>query len=145
MLRFSDFSQITWSDVLDNEMLIIVEKKTGKQRKIKLNGELKETVLEAYEKEGVQNPNSTIVTSSVQYLNRTLKKLKQDYSLSISNFSTHSFRKTAGRRLVEKYKYSGEILLKLMDLFNHSSLSITKVYLGIRQEEIDDLYMDLAE
>ena len=31
-------------------------------------------------------------------------------------------------------------LVKLMELFNHSSISITKRYLGLRQEEILQTY-----
>ena len=31
-------------------------------------------------------------------------------------------------------------LVKLMELFNHSSVSITKRYLGLRQEEILETY-----
>lgn len=144
LLRYSDFSKLTWADILDKDMLVVVENKTGKQRKIKVNPELKNIIKEAFEKENIEDRHSTIVNSSVQYLNRSLKSLKSKYALSIENFSTHTFRKTAGRRLAEKYKYSGEILLRLMDLFNHSSLAITKRYLGIRQEEINDLYLDLA-
>ena len=34
-------------------------------------------------------------------------------------------------------------LLYLSELFNHSSPAITKRYLGIRQEELDDIYMSL--
>ena len=32
------------------------------------------------------------------------------------------------------------VLVKLMELFNHSSLAITKRYLGLRQEEILETY-----
>ena len=144
LLRYSDFSEIKWADILDNDMLVIQEKKTGKQRKIKLNSELKSIIREACEKEDIQDYQTPIVNSSVQYLNRTLKSLKAKYALSLENFSTHSFRKTAGRRLAEKHQFSGEILVRLMALFNHSSLTITKRYLGITQKEINDLYEDLA-
>ena len=34
----------------------------------------------------------------------------------------------------------GGVLVKLMELFNHSSVSITKRYLGLRQEEILETY-----
>ncbi|KFC58769.1 hypothetical protein FEM08_25020 [Flavobacterium gilvum] len=34
-------------------------------------------------------------------------------------------------------------MLYLSKLFNHSSLAITKKYLGIRQEDLDDIYLIL--
>ena len=53
----------------------------------------------------------------------------------------HSLRKTFGRQV---YTINGEnselALVKLMELFNHSSVAITKRYLGLRQEEILETY-----
>ncbi|AHM59301.1 integrase [Flammeovirgaceae bacterium 311] len=144
LLRFSDFSKITWADILDNEVLQIQETKTGKVRRIKVNNELRSTVVKTVAKESVADLDKPIVNFSIQYLNRLLKDIKVKYSLNVRNLSTHSFRKTAGRRIAEKHQFSGEVLLMLMDLFNHSSLAITKRYLGIRQEEIESLYDELA-
>ena len=48
-----------------------------------------------------------------------------------------------GRRVWENDNQSERALVYLMELFNHSSLAITKRYLGIRQEELDDIYMNL--
>ena len=39
-LRYSDFSQIKWKDILGKEKLTIKEKKTGKVREIPLPNEL---------------------------------------------------------------------------------------------------------
>ena len=36
-LRISDILTLTWSMLLDNEKFVIVEKKTGKRREIKIN------------------------------------------------------------------------------------------------------------
>ena len=48
---------------------------------------------------------------------------------------------TFGRQV---YKMNGEnsklALVKLMELFNHSSIAITKRYLGLRQKEILQTY-----
>jgi hypothetical protein len=38
---------------------------------------------------------------------------------------------------------SGKALLYLSELFQHSSPNIAKRHLGIRQEELDDIYMSL--
>jgi len=33
--------------------------------------------------------------------------------------------------------------MKLSELFNHSTLSITRKYLGLRQEELNEVYLSL--
>jgi site-specific recombinase XerD len=77
---------------------------------------------------------------TVQHLNVQLKKLIKDKGLRISS---HSMRKTFGRRVYFQNNESEKALMYLMDLFNHSSMSITKKYLGIRQEELDNIYLNL--
>ena len=80
-------------------------------------------------------------TFSIQRINVMLKEIKKKYRLHVGNFSCHSLRKTFGRQV---YTMSGEnaelALVKLMELFNHSSVAITKRYLGLRQEEILEAY-----
>ena len=57
----------------------------------------------------------------------------------------HSFRKTFGRQVYNMNSENSELaLVKLMELFNHSSIAITKRYLGLRQEEILETYDCLA-
>lgn len=58
-------------------------------------------------------------------------------------FSSHSLRKTFGRRvwLQECDKGRGDqALLLLADVFGHTSIATTKRYLGIRQDEILSVY-----
>ena len=70
-----------------------------------------------------------------------LKEIKKKYRLKIKNFSCHSLRKTFGRQVYNMNSDNSELaLVKLMELFNHSSVSITKRYLGLRQEEILETY-----
>jgi hypothetical protein len=49
-------------------------------------------------------------------------------------------RKSFGRIIYERNGRSDEALIKLSQLFNHSSTAITRIYLSITKEEIDDLY-----
>jgi site-specific recombinase XerD len=78
---------------------------------------------------------------STQRINVLLKEMKERYHLKIDNFSTHTLRKTFGRKVVEMAGENAEVaLIKLMELFNHSSLAITKRYLGLRQEELLETY-----
>ena len=77
---------------------------------------------------------------SIQWINLILKELKYRYNLKIDHFSTHSLRKTFGRKVFESSDNAELALVKLMELFNHSSIAITKRYLGLRQEEILETY-----
>ena len=70
-----------------------------------------------------------------------LKEIKKKYRLHVGNFSCHSLRKTFGKQVYTMSGDSAELtLVKLMELFNHSSIAITKRYLGLRQEEILETY-----
>jgi integrase len=77
---------------------------------------------------------------STQFINRKLKEIKVVYRLKIDHFSTHSFRKTFGRRIWEQDNHSEKSLIMLSEIFNHSGTVITRKYLGIRQEEIANVY-----
>lgn len=54
-------------------------------------------------------------------------------------------RKTFGRKVVDSAWNDSEMaLIKLSEIFNHSSPSITRRYLGLRQEEIGEVYDGLG-
>ena len=53
---------------------------------------------------------------------------------------THTLRKTFGYHHYKKFKD----VATLQEIFNHSSPSITKRYIGIRQDEIDETLNDFA-
>jgi len=82
---------------------------------------------------------------NIQYLNRQLKEIAKRYDLPVTknSISTHIFRKILGRHVWAKNGYSEKSLLLLGELFNHSSIKITKVYLGIKEEELGDIYLNL--
>jgi len=151
-LRISDLLSLKFSDILGKDKLPIKEKKTGKQRSILLNRDLKEIVERIYKKMNVSNPNTLIFVNKYgtkpidkSYVNVKLKEIMKWYRIKVDgNISSHTFRKTLGRRVMEKNDYSGESLLLLMDLFGHSSPSITKRYLGIREQEIHEVYSSLS-
>ena len=53
--------------------------------------------------------------------------------------SSHGLRKTFGRHVYNVAGQSEDALIKLSEMFNHSSIKVTRTYLGIRQKELDDL------
>lgn len=146
-LRISDILSLRWKQILNVSEFAIIEKKTGKRRTIRLNPELQRHITDCYEHIhpiGVESPilvSQKGTTFSIQRINMILKELKQKYRLKINHFSCHSLRKTFGRQVYNMNSDNSELaLVKLMELFNHSSVSITKRYLGLRQEEILETY-----
>ena len=151
-LRISDLLSLKYSDLLNGETFSIKEKKTNKQRSIKINKDLKEIVERIIKKTKVTDLNELIFINKYgskaidkSYVNVVLKEIVKKYRIKLDgNVSTHTFRKTLGRRVMEVNNYSNESLVLLMDLFGHSSMSITKRYLGIREQEIHDVYDSLS-
>ena len=146
-LRISDILALRWEQILGVDEFTVIEKKTGKQRTLRLNPQLQKHIQECYEHIkpiGIKAPilvsqKGTIYT--VQAINRILKDIKKKYRLKIKNFSCHSLRKTFGRQVYNMNSENSELaLIKLMELFNHSNVAITKRYLGLRQEEILETY-----
>ena len=146
-LRISDILALRWNQILGVDEFAIIEKKTGKKRTLRLNPQLQQHIQECYEHIqpiGVKAPilvsqKGTIFT--IQAINRIFKDIKKKYKVKIKNFSCHSLRKTFGRQVYNMNSENAELaLVKLMELFNHSSVSITKRYLGLRQEEILETY-----
>jgi integrase len=151
-LRISDLLTLKYSDLLNSETFYIKEKKTQKQRSIKVNKDLKDIVSRIVQKSKVNDLEQLIFinkygTKSIDksYVNVKLKEIIKMYRIRLEgNVSTHTFRKTLGRRVMEVNNYSNESLILLMDLFGHSSMSITKRYLGIREQEIHNVYDSLT-
>ena len=146
-LRISDILSLRWKQILDTSEFTVTEKKTGKQRTIRLNPQLQQHIRECYQQIKPLGINAPILVSqkgtvfTVQRINIILKEVKRKYRLHIGNFSCHSLRKTFGRQVYNMNSGNSELaLVKLMELFNHSSVAITKRYLGLRQEELLNTY-----
>lgn len=150
-LRISDILALRWNQILGVDEFTIIEKKTGKQRTLRLNPQLQKHIQECYEHIkpiGVKAPilvSQKGTTFTIQAINRKLKDIKKKYKLRINNFSCHSLRKSFGRQVYNMNESNAELaLVKLMELFNHSSIAITKRYLGLRQEELLETYTCLS-
>lgn len=146
-LRISDILALRWKQILHVSEFTITEKKTGKQRTLRLNPQLQRHIAECYEQINPIGVSAPILVSqkgtifTIQRINVMLKEIKRRYHLRVGNFSCHSLRKTFGRQVYTMSGDSAELaLVKLMELFNHSSIAITKRYLGLRQEEILETY-----
>ncbi len=151
-LRIGDLLNLKWEDVLDKDEFRITESKTGKQRKITINRFLKDALIYVSDKltrEGTFNPQGYMFCNKYgnkltrQYVNLLLHEVCHDYNIKAQNPSTHTLRKTFGKRVWESDNKSERALVYLSEIFSHSSLSVTKKYIGITDKIIADVYMKL--
>lgn len=149
-LRISDLRNLTWSQLLDDDTFTINETKTRKRRTIRVNKGFRQHIEDCYSALNIKNRSEKVFLSqkgtpySVQRVNVLFKEIKTRYGLKIDHFSTHSLRKTFGRRVVEQAGNNSEMaLIKLSEIFSHSSPMITRRYLGLRQQELNEVYDSL--
>lgn len=146
-LRISDLLTLSWDMLLYDEQFTIREKKTGKRRVVKINHEFQRHINNCYRALKIEDDTEKCFLSqkgsvySIQRINSIFKDIKKNYNLKIQNFSTHTMRKTFGRKVFESAGENANLaLVRLSELFNHSNIAITKIYLGIRQEELLETY-----
>jgi integrase len=151
-LRISDILIIHWNQIIGQEHLEIIEKKTKKTRKILLNQQLRETTLRISNKVNPHDLDEFIFLNrwgtkpiSTQFVNWKLKQLMKKYEVvkDTTKIKSHSIRKSFGRRVWENSEKSEKGLIMLNEIFNHTSIKTTKIYLGIREKEIFDVYQNL--
>lgn len=147
--RISDILKMRWKDVLQPEY-VVIEQKTGKARRITFNASVQKRLSELYGLSGMPDVNGLIFVRKSgmplvkQQINQELHKFKERYYLDIGNFSSHTFRKTFGRYVYEKGGRSGESLVLLNSIFSHSSLQVTKTYIGITQDEVKSVFDSIS-
>lgn len=148
-LRISDILSLQWKDVYDlskkqyYEHITIIEQKTQKHSKIFMNNNI-QRMLEVYRKSlNVTEPDNESYLfkgknekpiSRVQAY-RIIKKAADACNIS-GTISPHSLRKTFGYHAWK----SGVEPVMLMNIFNHSSFNITQRYLGIEQDDRDEVF-----
>lgn len=141
-LRVGDVLNLRFSD-LKGDKLILREQKTNKHRVIQLNDNIKKALsyFECKDDDFIFKSQKGSVYS-IQQINRLLKQVFAREAKT-HNISSHSLRKAMGRRCFEAYGESEKALIYLSELFQHSTTSITRKYLGLRDEELQDVYMNL--
>ena len=148
-LRISDILSLRWIDILENDIIEVIEKKTKKYRKVRINQYLKEIIIRNHKEEEIESHiflnRFRTKTISVQYVNRKLKELAVEYKISKNpiKIKSHTLRKSFGRRVFENNENSEMSLILLSEMFNHTSIKTTKIYLGIREKEMFDVYDNL--
>ncbi|MCL2391916.1 MAG: tyrosine-type recombinase/integrase [Oscillospiraceae bacterium] len=147
-LRISDLLHIRWDDVYDfekkhvRESISITEKKTRKTKMIALHPQIK-AALHLYApaaKSGaflIDNQRTGKSISRIQAY-RLIRSAAEALEF-LHQVSCHSLRKTFGYHAWK----NGVSPAIIMDIYNHSSLAVTKRYLGITQDDKNAVYMSL--
>ncbi len=147
-LRISDILALRFEDILDERKRVkssfdVIEQKTGKKRKIVINDSVRE-MLDLFLKStdrragyifSRNNGEKPITRAAVWH---TLNKYAKEAGLK-GQIGTHTLRKTFGYQLYKK----GIDITRIQYLFNHSSPKVTLRYIGITQEEVDDIVENL--
>lgn len=149
-LRIGDLLGLKWSLLLNQQSFSIEESKTKKIRQIPISKDLQAVIQKCYLEMGSPDIDELMFLNKyktkairIQWVNVKLKQVFKRYGLPTKGVSSHLFRKTLGRASFENNGSSEDALIKLSELFGHSSIAVTRRYLGLRQEEIDDLYLGL--
>lgn len=149
--RIGDILSLKWQDVFEADESLrthirMEEQKTGKARIVPINASLRQA-LETYRASLFDlvlpnwlfpSPHNRTQPLSRYQAYRIVRRAAAACGLS-EHISCHSLRKTFGYYAWK----NGTPPAMLMDLYNHSSYQITKRYLGIEQEERDQVYLQL--
>lgn len=149
--RAGDLLKLRWQDVCDTNGILrkhirVKEQKTGKLRTVPINAALQQT-LDLYRKVCSRTaPQDFLFPSkrckscplSRSQAYRIVRRAAESCGL-FEHVGCHSLRKTFGYYAWKQ----GTPPAMLMDLYNHSSYQITKRYLGIEQDERDQVYLQI--
>ena len=148
-LRISDLLRLKWEDVYDfdncrvRETIDIVEKKTGKHKTIALNKAVAGALTlhaDNFAVRGhfiIENPRTGKAISRVQAY-RLIRAASEALGFKC-RASCHSLRKTFGYHAWK----SGVSPVVIMEIYNHSSLAVTRRYLGVTQDDKNAVYLGL--
>jgi integrase len=144
-LRASDLLAIKLGDVRDlqtRQTKAITEKKTGKTNYITMNTATRDA-LDLYltqRKNNLEDNEPLFLSQKSESLTvRSLNRLVQQWTDSINlkgHFGSHSLRKTWG--YVQRKEFGTPIEL-IQERYKHSSPAITRLYLGIEREEVEEI------
>ena len=138
-LRFSDLCLLTVNKVKNN-YIYQREKKTHKENKIVLHSDIYKEVMDYIKRNNLYDTD--YLFSSAKGVNKPLtrnagydimQQLKKGCKIPY-NIGTHTLRKTYGYWF---YKETNNIVA-LQAILNHSNPSITLIYIGMQQKEVEE-------
>lgn len=148
-LRISDLLTLQVSDVIDGkgrikDRITLRERKTNKVKDFPL-GETSRKASKEYLESVDGEPAQALFASrkgSGPITRQQAYRVLNDAARAIGikdKIGTHSLRKTFGYHAFQ----AGVDITRIQKLLNHSSPSVTLAYIGITQDELDDVYLNL--
>ena len=148
-LRISDLLSLRWSDVYDFEnssfraSLYLTEKKTGKSKSIAMN----KNVLQSLRLLKICKPVSPdeYIFASKKNKSKAISRVQAYRIISSAataigiRASCHSLRKTFGYHAWR----GGVAPVLIMEIYQYSSYNVTRRYLGISQDDKDQVYAQM--
>jgi len=144
-LRISDILRLKVEDVKDQtgeikEYLDLNEKKTKKQRLIYINDEVRNALEYYFDKTGIYDLERYLFISDKTKINKPISRIRAWQLIQIwcrevgikGRIGTHTIRKTAGYQM----RIAGVAIELIQEVLGHQSISMTKRYLGITDDEI---------
>ncbi|MBA7531912.1 Tyrosine recombinase XerD [subsurface metagenome] len=144
-LRISDLLKLKVEDVQDEkgrilEYLDLTEKKTKKQRLIYLNDEARSALEYFLNKTKIYELDRYLFISDKTKINKPISRIRawqliQSWCREVgikTRIGTHTLRKTMGYQM----RIAGVAIEIIQEVLGHQSISMTKRYLGITDDEV---------
>lgn len=148
-LRIGDLLNLTWGNIWDFEeehlleYVVVIEQKTKKRNRIILNISIQKALLLLYDNLPSVSPDDYIFKSGHGqnrpiHRSRAYTIIREAAQVNHINgiICCHSMRKTFGYHAWK----NGFPPALIMDIYNHSSIEITKKYLSISQDDRDSIF-----
>lgn len=151
-LRISDLLALKIGDVIDGqgkirEFIHVREQKTGRNAKIYLNELVKQALEKYFDQTKVMDPDTYLFKS--ERSNKPLDRVRvwmmiqewiKEAGLEGERYGTHSLRKTWGYQA----RKQGVSIEQISEKLGHKSVTVTKRYIGINQEEINKIEKEVC-
>jgi len=142
-LRISDLLKLRVGDVKDKDRIAMLENKTGKYKSFPFSETCRKAIKDYLDSTDLHShwlfpsrKGGNPITRIQAY--RILTEAAHQAHIK-DNIGTHTLRKTFG---YHAFRQGVDIAL-IMQLLNHASPGVTKRYIGITQDELDNVYINL--
>ena len=156
-LRVSDLANLKWNFFLNNDgtfkdydrLQPKKTKKTGKFITFYFNSAVRKIITWYINKYPIENIDDYLFKSckgdghiTEKAIGKIIKQASSEVGIT-KNICSHSLRKSFGYHVWHNAEDKEKTLVILMTIFSHSSVAMTKKYIGLMDDEIEDVFDNL--